>query len=416
MRIISDLHIHSKYSRATSPKMDIDNLYIWTRLKGINLLGTGDFTHPAWLAHLKEKLEPLGNGFFRYKNSKISSDKLSNQETYFLLSAEISNIYSQDNKLRRVHNIILAPSFEVVDKINYQLSQIGNLYSDGRPILGLSSYELVKIILNISSDCLIIPAHAWTPWFSVFGSNSGFDSLEECFRDLTPHIYAIETGLSSDPPMNWRLSKLDKITLVSNSDSHSLPKIGREANIFEMEEDKFSYQELIRIIKEKDKEKFLMTIEFFPEEGKYHWDGHRNCGVRLNPWQTKDYKSTCPKCGRPLTVGVMHRVEDLADRKPEDKPKGTIPYKNLVPLQEIIAEAYGKEVNNKIVQDEYLNLIKRFGSEFKILLDLSPEEIIGVNEKILDGIIRVREGKIKVLPGYDGVYGTIKSIFFLLVN
>jgi len=408
MRIIADFHIHSKYSRATSPQMDIDNLYRWAKLKGINLLGTGDFTHPAWLAHLKEKLEPIGNGFFRYKQSPLSPEKIHSSEVYFILTTEVSNIYSWGGKLRKVHNLIFAPSFPVVDKINQRLSEIGNLYADGRPILGLSSYDLVKITLGVSDECLIIPAHAWTPWFSVFGSNSGFDSLEECFRDLTSQIYAIETGLSSDPPMNWRLSTLDKITLISNSDSHSLPKIGREANVFEIEEDKFSYNELARIIKEKDKEKFLFTIEFFPEEGKYHWDGHRICGVRLNPWETKEKNLICPKCGRPLTIGVMHRVEDLADRKSGEKPPKAIPYKHLVPLQEIIAEAKGQEVGSKSVQSEYINLINQFGSEFKILLDLSEKEMAGMDSKILDGIIKVREGKIKVLPGYDGVYGTIK--------
>ena len=410
MRVVADLHIHSKYSRATSPKMDIDNLYTWTKLKGINLLGTGDFTHPAYLANLREKLEPLGNGFFRYKNSKITGNKIIPTETYFMLTAEVSGIYSEGGKVRKIHNIIFAPSFEVVDKINQRLGKIGNLYADGRPILGLTAYDLARIIFDISQDCLVIPAHAWTPWFSVFGSNSGFDSLEECFKDLTPNIYAIETGLSSDPPMNWRLSVLDDITLISNSDAHSLPKIGREANVFEIEESKFSYKELARILQKKDKKKFLFTIEFFPEEGKYHWDGHRACDIRLNPWQTKKHKLICPKCARPLTVGVMHRVEDLADRKEVKKPKNAIPYKNLVPLQEIIAEVKDQNVNTAAVQKEYLDLVSKFGSEFNILINLPKEQLSDIDPNILAGVINVREGKIKALAGYDGVYGTIKVL------
>jgi uncharacterized protein (TIGR00375 family) len=408
MRIIADLHIHSKYSRATSPKMEIDNLYKWARLKGINLLGTGDFTHPAWLAELREKLAPLDNGLFYYKDSKVSKDKLVPSETYFILTTEISNIYSEKGRVRKIHNLITASSFEIVDKINKKLSTIGNLYADGRPILGLSSYDLARIVFDISSDCMIIPAHAWTPWFSIFGSNSGFDSIEECFRDLTPQIYAIETGLSSDPAMNWRLSSLDQITLVSNSDAHSLPKIGREANIFEIEEDKFSYNELVRIIREKDKEKFLFTVEFFPEEGKYHWDGHRACGVRLNPQSAKDHKLTCPKCGRSLTVGVMHRVEDLADRKAGFKPKNAISYKNLVPLLEIIAEVKDQEVGTKAVQNEYLDLIHKFGSEFNVLLDIKKNEMVGIDSRITEGIIKVRKRELDIEPGYDGVYGTVK--------
>lgn len=406
MRVIADLHIHSKYSRATSPKMDIDNLYTWTRLKGINLIGTGDFTHPAYLASLKETLVPLGNGFFRYKNSKVPSDKIVSNETYFMLSAEVSSIYSESGKVRKIHNIIFAPSFEVVDKINKKLGSIGNLYADGRPILGLSAYDLAKIVFEASEECMIIPAHAWTPWFSIFGSKSGFDSIEECFKDLTPKIFAIETGLSSDPEMNWRLSALDKITLISNSDSHSLPKIGREANVFEIEEDEFSYQEVTRIIKEKDNSKFLYTIEFFPEEGKYHWDGDRNCGERIDP--TKENTEKCSKCGRPLTIGVVHRVNDLADREVGFKPKDAPGSLHLVPLIEIIAEAKGLDVTSKAVQAEYLDLVSKFGSEFNILLDLKKEQMEGIDDKILTAIMRVKEGQLEVLPGYDGVYGTVK--------
>jgi uncharacterized protein (TIGR00375 family) len=386
--------------------MDIDNLYIWSKLKGINLLGTGDFTHPAYLASLKEKLEPLPNGFLRYRKSKIAADRILPSETYFMLTAEVSSIYSEDGQVRKIHNIIFAPSFEIVDKINQKLGSIGNLYADGRPILGLSTYDLAKIVFDTSEDSMIIPAHAWTPWFSIFGSKSGFDSIEECFKDLTPKIYAIETGLSSDPEMNWRLSALDKITLISNSDSHSLPKVGREANVFEIEENDFSYNELTRIIKEKDKEKFLYTVEFFPEEGKYHWDGDRNCGCSVDPNNGKNEK--CSKCGRPLTIGVVHRVNDLADRKSGFVPKNAPGSKHLVPLLEIIAEVKGVEVTSKAVQSEYLDLVNKFNSEFNILLNLSEEQMSGMDPMVLDGIMRVREGKLHIDPGYDGVYGKVK--------
>lgn len=411
MRVVGDFHIHSKYSRATSPKMDLDNLNNWTKIKGINLLGTGDFTHPAWFSELKNKLAPIGNGLFEYKNDKKISNLpagVINQKINYILTAEISSIYSQGGKVRKIHNIIFAPSFEVVDKINKRLSTIGNLYSDGRPILGLSAYDLAKIVFEISEDCMVIPAHAWTPWFSIFGSNSGFDTIEECFKDLTPQIFSIETGLSSDPPMNWRLKALDKITLISNSDAHSLPKIGREANIFEIDEKDLSYNEIRRVLKEKDRKNFLYTVEFFPEEGKYHWDGHRSHNFRVDP--TKEKLEMCPVDKKPLTIGVLHRVEDLADKPVGTVPKNSIGYKSLVPLQEIIAEAKGQNVLSVNVQNEYMSMISNFGSEFRILLDLEKEDLLNADSRIVEGIMRVREGKIKIKPGYDGVFGTV-SIF-----
>jgi len=414
MQYIADFHIHSKYSRATAKDADIDNFAKWARIKGVNILGTGDFTHPLWFKELKEKLEPAEEGLFKLKFSayaKASADKQnSNNQTRFILTTEISSIYSKKGKTRKIHNIIFAPSFEVVEKINTHLGWIGNLKSDGRPILGLDAKELAKIVLGISPDCLIIPAHAWTPWFSIFGSFSGFDSIEECFEEYTKYIYAIETGLSSDPEMNWRLSALDKITLISNSDAHSPSKIGREANVFEGKE--ISYN-LIKeaIMRKSESLKLIKTIEFFPEEGKYHWDGHRNCEIVLSPEESLKYNNLCPRCGKPLTIGVMNRVHQLADRKLGEKPESAIPFVRLIPLAEIIADVIGVGIATKAVDGYYKNLIRVFGSEFKILLEARKGEIANASlPEIAEGIERVRQGKISVQPGYDGEYGKI-SIF-----
>ena len=398
MRFIADFHIHSKYSRATSSEMEVDSLSKWAEIKGISLLGTGDFTHPAYLTELKQKLEPLGNGLFQSKDKK--------SPVKFILSAELNNIFHQDGRLRKIHNIIFAPSFEVVEKINKKLENLGKLGSDGRPTFTFPAKELVKIILGTSQECMIIPAHAWTPWFSIFGANSGFDSIEECFGEYSKYIYSIETGLSSDPEMNWRLSKLDKITLISNSDAHSPSKLGREANVFDCELD---YKEIMQVIKTRDKNKFLYTVEFFPEEGKYHFDGHRNCGVLSSPAETKKNKFLCPVCHKRLTVGVMHRIEDLADRPTGFIPPDSIPFKHLIPLQEIIADALGQAPDTKGVETEYKKMIQDFGNEFKILLDLSDEELSSkAPPKIVEGIRKVREEKLNIIPGHDGVYGKIK--------
>lgn len=400
MRIIADLHIHSKYSRATSKEMEVEALAKWAKLKGIDLLATADFTHPAYFAELKQKLEPEGNGLFVLKKNK--------EDVHFILSTELNNIYHQDGRLRKIHNIIFAPSFEIVEKINRKLSPLGNLHSDGRPTFTFPAKDLVKMILNISDECLVVPAHAWTPWFSIFGANSGFDSIEECFGEYSKYIFALETGLSSDPRMNWRLSKLDNITLISNSDAHSPSKLGREANIFDCE---LSYDEIMGAIKNKDKKKFLSTIEFFPEEGKYHFDGHRNCGVLSSPSETKKNKGLCPVCHRRLTVGVLNRVEKLADRPKGFVPDNGIPYKNLIPLLEIIAEALGQGTETKGVENEYKKMLQTFGNEFRILLDLPSEELSKkAPPRIAEGIKRVREGNLKIVPGYDGIYGKI-SIF-----
>ncbi len=407
MRFIADLHVHSKYSRATSKEMDVENMARWANFKGVSLLGTGDWTHPFYLAELKQKLQPLGNGIFTLKKEfKKSVQNAHQNEVHFMLTSEVSNMFQQGGSSRRVHTLIFAPSFEVVEKINEELSQYGKLSSDGRPIFGFPVKELVEIITDISDECFIVPAHAWTPWFSVFGANSGFDSLEECFEEQTKHISCIETGLSSDPQMNWRWSALDKIALISNSDAHSPNRIGREANVFDCEK---SFKEIIKAIRTRDKNKFLFTIEFFPEEGKYHYDGHRNCGILFSPAESRKNKNICPVCGRKLTVGVMHRVESLADRPEGFTPEGVIPYKHLIPLQEIIAEALNQGVDTKGVENEYHRLVSIFGSEFRILLDLPLEELEkSTPPKILEGIKRVKEEDLHITPGHDGVYGKIQ--------
>jgi len=428
MQYIGDFHIHSKYSRATSKETGIENLNKFAQIKGVDVLATGDFTHPLWLKELKENLVPAENGLFQLKtetrNSNFDSKfKIQNSKlpVRFLLTSEISSIYSKNGKTRKVHNLIFAPSFEIVEKINTHLGWIGNLKSDGRPILGLDSKELAKIVLNISSECMIVPAHIWTPWFSVFGSFSGFDSLEECFEDYTKYIYALETGLSSDPEMNWRWSKLDNFALISNSDAHSPAKIGREANIFEGEE--ISYALIKEAIKNaspkalsenKDKGaklRFIKTIEFFPEEGKYHWDGHRNCGINIDPDQSFKYNNVCPVCAKPLTIGVLNRVYRLSDRKTGEKPEKTLPFTRMIPLEEIIGDVLGIGPATKGVQTQYKNLIRVLGSEFNILLNAKKEEIAQASmPEIAEGIERVRRGEVSISPGYDGEFGKI-SIF-----
>lgn len=402
-RIIADLHVHSGFSRATSRDMNVASMSLWAKKKGINLLGTGDFTHPIHFANLKAALKPAGNGLYTTSPESSSGEPL----VFFMLTAEISSIYSYKGKVRKIHNIIMVPGIEIAEKINSTLQKYGNLSSDGRPILGMSAKDLIKIVLNISSDCLFVPAHAWTPWFSIFGSNSGFDSIEECFDEYSKYIYAIETGLSSDPEMNWRLSGLDKITLISNSDAHSPGKLGREANVFDC---KMDYYEIIDAIKKKDKTRFLYTVEFFPEEGKYHYDGHRLCNVLLSPSETKKNGGKCPICKKNLTVGVMNRVDELADREKGFVPQHAIPSKHLVPLGEIIAEAFNSGVNTTKVKKEYEKLVAS-NTEFEILIDLPEAELYRITDRrIAEGILKVRSGEIDITPGYDGVYGKI-SIF-----
>jgi len=399
MKIIADLHIHSKYSRGCSRDLEIPKIAEWCVRKGIELVTTGDFTHPKWLAEIKDNLMPAENGFYRLKNS--------DNPTRFVVGGEISCIYKQGDKCRRIHLVLLLPSIEVAERINEELTKRGcNLKSDGRPIIGLSAKELAKICWTINESILVIPAHAWTPWFSIFGSKSGFDLIEECFEELSDRIYAIETGLSSDPPMNWQLSMLDRIVLISNSDAHSLINLGREANILEFNDDNFNYEELLRIIKEKDQKKFLMTLEFFPEEGKYHVDGHADCRFSCEPAESLKNNNRCPKCGKLLTLGVLNRVNILADRKKIESEK-FIPYKNLIPLQEIIADYFGVGKTAKKVLNQYFSLTDKH-NEFAILLDLSETEIAKMaGQELAQMIVQVRTGQVDILPGYDGVYGRI---------
>jgi uncharacterized protein (TIGR00375 family) len=386
--------------------MDLESLWKWAQLKGITVIGTGDFTHPKWFDEIKEKLEPAGNNLFKLKDKFQINDipPSCRSEVYFMLTAEISSIYSKKGRTRKIHNLIFAPDLSIVARINTLLSRIGNLSSDGRPILGLDAKHLLTIVLDTSPDAILVPAHAWTPHFSVFGSESGFDSLSECFEELTPHIYSIETGLSSDPPMNWRLSGLDRITLISNSDAHSPAKLGREANIFDTE---ISYNAMVNSI--KNKKGFLGTIEFFPEEGKYHYDGHRSCGVSLSPKETIRTNYLCPVCGRKVTVGVMHRVEKLADRPDGFKPKDAPVYHSLIPLSEIIAETLKVGTNTKAVASKYLKLLSSLGNEFRILMEspLSDIEQAG-SPSLSDAISKMRSGEVHIAPGFDGAYGKIK--------
>lgn len=400
MRVIADLHIHSKYSRACSKELELPNIAGWCAKKGINVCATGDFTHPAWFASIREELEETGPGIFELKSKK--------SPTKFVLGTEISCIYKKNDQVRRLHHNLFFPKISDVQKFNDRLEGRGcNLKSDGRPIIGLSSKDLLQVALDVNEEAILIPAHAWTPWFAIFGSKSGYDSIQECFEDLSPHVGAIETGLSSDPPMNWRLTALDKIALVSNSDAHSLPNLGREANVFDMDE--VSYKNIFSTIHSHDPKKFLFTIEFYPEEGKYHYDGHRDCGVCLSPEETARHKGICPNCGKKLTLGVMHRVDKLADEPVGREPENFIPYRNLVPLDEILAEVCGKGVKTKTVQSMYEELLAKLGTEFEILLDI-PAEVIrkSFGEMAGEAIRRVREGEMLVEPGYDGEYGVVK--------
>lgn len=404
MRKIIDLHIHSKYSRATSKYFELLEMVKWAEIKGVDIISCADFTHPAWFKILQENLiegQP-GSGIYKLKDNPTG--------VRFLLATELSCIYNQGGQTRRVHLCILMPSLESVAEFNKLLTDAGaKLASDGRPILGLSAKRVLELMLEVNPRAMMIPAHAWTPWFAVFGSKSGFNSLKECFEDLTPHIRAIETGLSSDPAMNWRWSDLDNITLVSNSDAHSGPHIGREANVMNLEQ--VSYQEIVDIIATKNKKKFLYTIEFFPEEGMYHWDGHRTCDFSCSPEENKKkYKNICPKCKKPLVIGVLNQIYKLADRKSEQIDASQhISFKSIVPLPDIIADYYDTGRETKKVQGYYLDLVKRAGNEFRVLLDLNQTEL----EKIMlpalaRGILRMRENKIKLIPGFDGQYGKVE--------
>jgi DNA helicase-2/ATP-dependent DNA helicase PcrA len=412
MKFIADFHIHSKFSRATAKNLDLENLYISAQLKGITVVGTGDFTHPGWFAEIKEKLIPAEEGLFKLKDEIARNCDQEVPETCrgkvrFILTSEISNIYKKDSKTRKNHNLVFMSSLDAAYDFNAKLDSIGNIKSDGRPILGLDARDLLEITLETSKDSFLIPAHIWTPWFSLLGSKSGFNSLEECFEDLTPHVFAVETGLSSDPAMNWRVSGLDGLTLVSNSDAHSPSKLGREANIFDT---KLSYQEIKSAMESGDPGHFLGTFEFYPEEGKYHFDGHRKCDICLEPKESIAYGGRCPVCKRPLTLGVLYRVEELADRPDNEKPESTHPYYSIIPLEEILSELLEVGPKSKRVQHNLGGLIRKLGPEFEILHNASIGNIDKAGIPLLgEAIKRMREKKVHLFPGYDGEFGKVRA-------
>lgn len=407
MRQIADLHIHSRYSRACSRDLTLSGIDAACRIKGVDIVATGDFTFPDWFDQIKKEAEEInGSGLYRLKRAKDDRIK-------FMLSTELALIYKKNGRVRRIHAVVHAPNIEAVAELSGYLDKKYNIRSDGRPILGMSAEELCGLCFSFHPEFLIYPAHIWTPWFSVFGSKSGFDSLEECFGAYTNRIYAYETGLSSDPEMNWRLSGLDRLTLLSNSDAHSLPNIGREANVFELKE--ASYRAIYEIIKNKPRKNehgsFLdYTIEFYPEEGMYHYDGHRACGVRLRPEETKKHKGVCPVCKKPLVIGVMNRVNELADRPDGLRPESAPGFRKLVELDKIIAEALGvKSRRAKSVQAEYEKMIRLAGPELPLLLDKPLEELARFAlPEIVEGLRRVRGGELVIEPGFDGQYGAVK--------
>jgi uncharacterized protein (TIGR00375 family) len=432
MKVIADLHLHSKFSRAVSQEMVVPVMAEWASKKGIDLIGTGDFTHPIWLRELQTNLEEKSSGVYGLKEASeagsppagawSASDWRAGRHPLFVLSTEISSIYSQGGKTRKIHTVILAPNFEVVEKINKILLERGaNLFSDGRPIVGLTAKQIAEIVLGVDEVCLVIPAHVWTPHFSLYGSISGFDSINDCYEEISPKIFAIETGLSSDPAMNWRIEELADRSIVSFSDAHSPAKLGREATIFDLPE--VNFENISKAIRKEKGARIDSTIEFYPEEGKYHYTGHRNCQIVYSPNETRKLGTTCPVCGRPLTVGVMSRVEHLARTEIETEiekdefgvrkiyPKGRSrpAYVMMVPLLEIISESLESGVSSQKVINNYNLLINNFVSEFKILLETKISDIERIaGEKVAEGIAKVRSGDIVIEPGYDGVFGKVR--------
>lgn len=405
MRFVADLHIHSHYSIATSRDMTPEALWKWAQLKGVTVIGTGDATHPGWFRELARKLDPVGNGLFSLREDLRDNTVPSSSaaEVFFLLSAEISCIFTRNGKTRKAHCIVLFDDMESALSLQGRLSKVGNISSDGRPILGLDAKRLLAMVLEDCPRALLIPAHVWTPHFSVLGSASGFDSIEECFGELTPHIHAVETGLSSDPPMNWRVPSLDDLTLVSNSDAHSPQKIGREANIFDTN---LSFDGIAHSI--RTRQGFEGTIEFFPEHGKYHYDGHRPCKARMTPRQAAEAGYRCPACGRKVTLGVLNRVETLSDRETGFRPEGARPFVSLIPLKEIIADTVHAGIQTKKVDRLYFELLEKLGPELPILMDAPVADITGAGHPdIAEAIARVRTGNVTIEPGYDGEYGRI---------
>ncbi len=429
-QIITDLQLHSRFSRAVSKEMTIPNIALWAARKGIGVVATGDWTHPIWFREIEANLEELGNGLLKLRTQK--SELNDQKNPLFLLATEVSCIYSQGGRVRRIHTLLWVPTLAAARSISQEMTKRGcNLMSDGRPIVGLTSIQIAELVLGIEPKALIIPAHAWTPWFSVYGSLGGFDSIEEAFGPYAKHIYAIETGLSSNPTMNWRIPELDTRAIVSFSDAHSGPKLGREATVFEIPEGKLSFDAIYAAIAQPTQDTHISyTLEFYPEEGKYHYTGHRICQIRQTPDQTREKGTTCPVCGRPLTVGVMHRVDDLASRTEEEvklkevQPKDNAikakmfgsatfprrpPFLMTVPLLEIISEAIGSPVTSPKVQGPYFRLIDEVGSEFDLLLRADLTSIAKVaGERVATGIDRVRQGKLTIDPGYDGVFGVVK--------
>jgi DNA helicase II / ATP-dependent DNA helicase PcrA len=410
VKFIADLHIHSYLSRGTAKDLNLEHLNLWAKIKGITVIGTGDFTHPHWFSQLSDKLEPAEEGLFALK-PEFAAQTASmipascSGPVRFALSVEISSIYKKDGKTRKVHNVILVPTLDAAKKINQQLEKIGNIASDGRPILGLDSKALLEMVLHVSEDAVLIPAHIWTPWFSVLGSKSGFDSIEACFEELTPHIFAVETGLSSDPAMNRRVSFLDGLALVSNSDAHSPANLGREANLFDTE---LSYSAMMGALKGGRSKGFLGTLEYFAEEGKYHYDGHRKCGVRFSPAETMDNQGLCPVCGKPVTIGVMYRVEELADRESGEKPESVEPYQSLLPLADVLSEVLQAGPKSKRVRTVYRELVEKLGPEFEILRNI-PLAVLDETGVALfaEAISRMRKNRVLIAPGYDGAFGTV---------
>ncbi len=410
MRYIVDWHIHSKYSRACSSQLELPMIDQWCQRKGINIVATGDWTHPLWFKPLKENLIETRQGIFKL-NHPIACVLPNSTPTEFMLVQEVSQIYKKGDKTRRIHNLVFSPSLETCEKVIVELNRLEfNLKSDGRPILGIDSEDLYKRLKEIDEKIIMIPAHAWTPWYAVFGSKSGFDSLEECFGEMSQYIYAIETGLSSDPSMNWQLSSLDRVVLISNSDAHSPRNLGREANVFEFNVPP-TYDEFVRVLREKDVDRFKYTIEFYPQEGKYHFDGCANCHFSSTPKESKRLGGRCPTCMRPLTLGVHHRIEELADRQIEMIQNRKIPFKSIVPLAEILAEVFGvKSTQSKKVEEAYHQITNQIGNEFSVLLDAPLEAIQTVtsNTILVSAIERMRTGQIHIEPGYDGIYGKVR--------
>ncbi|MFF0312427.1 endonuclease Q family protein [Streptosporangium sp. NPDC004379] len=409
MRFHSDLHMHSKYSRACSGDSDLEHLTWWARRKGVTLMGTGDLTHPLWFERLRESLVPAEPGLFRLREeidrdvSRTLPPRLASAEVRYMLSTEVSTVYRRGDRTRKIHHLVYMPDFAAAERFNRELAKAGNLAADGRPVLGLDSRDLLETVLDSGEGAYLVPAHVWTPWFGVFGSKSGFDTVEECYGELSGHIFALETGLSSDPAMNWRVSALDRYRLVSHSDAHSPPMVARETTVFETDLDYFAVLEALRT-----GDGYAGTVEFFPEEGKYHVDGHRKCGVRMTPRETRERGGRCPVCGRPLTVGVLSRVEDLADRPEGARPDGVPGFRSLVPLPEIVGEILGVGPKSKKVAREIDDLTATLGPELAILQDVPVDDIAACSPPLAEAVGRLRRGEVIRDPGYDGVFGAIR--------